>query len=60
MTLLAITGLPILLISGYTGIADPIEGLPRLNKPFGLAELADALRRATDQADNVVPMRFRR
>jgi len=53
-------GLPTLLISGYTGIADPIEGLPRLNKPFGLAELADALRRATDQADNVVPMRFRR
>ena len=53
-------GLPILLISGYTGIADPIAGLPRLNKPFGLAELADALRRATDRADNVVPLRLRR
>ncbi|MES2290430.1 MAG: response regulator [Pseudomonadota bacterium] len=36
--------MPILLISGYTGAADPIEGLPRLNKPFGLVELADALR----------------
>jgi CheY-like chemotaxis protein len=41
--------MPILLISGYTGAADPIEGLPRLNKPFGLAELAAALRRATEQ-----------
>ena len=50
-------GMPILLISGYTGAADPIEGLPRLNKPFGLAELADALRRATEQPDNVVPLR---
>ena len=35
--------LPVLLISGYTGADDPIEGLPRLNKPFGLAELAEAL-----------------
>jgi len=49
--------MPILLISGYTGVADPIEGLPRLNKPFGLAELADGLRRATEQPDNVVPLR---
>ena len=51
--------MPILLISGYTGVADPIEGLPRLNKPFGLAELADALRRATEPAENVVPLRSR-
>ena len=49
-------GIPILLISGYTGAADPIDGLPRLNKPFGLAELADALRRATEPPDNVVPL----
>lgn len=49
--------MPILLISGYTGAADPIEGLPRLNKPFGLAELADGLRRATEPPDNVVPIR---
>ena len=50
-------GMPILLISGYTGAADPIDDLPRLNKPFGLAELADGLRRATEQPDNVVPLR---
>lgn len=36
-------GMPILLISGYTGAADPIDGLARLDKPFGLAELAEAL-----------------
>ncbi|EQB31909.1 ATP-binding protein [Sphingobium ummariense] len=36
-------GMPMLLISGYTGTADPIAGLPRLNKPFGLGELAHAL-----------------
>lgn len=35
--------MPMLLISGYTGVADPIAGLPRLNKPFGLVELAQAL-----------------
>jgi len=52
--------LPILLISGYTGAADPIEGLPRLNKPFGLSELADALRHATEPVDNVVALRSHR
>ena len=36
--------LPVLLMSGYTGTAAPIAGLPRLNKPFGLIELAGALR----------------
>lgn len=36
--------MPMLLVSGYTGAADPIAGLPRLNKPFGMAELANALR----------------
>ncbi|MET0364789.1 MAG: response regulator [Sphingobium sp.] len=35
--------MPMLLISGYTGTADPIADLPRLNKPFGLIELAEAL-----------------
>jgi CheY-like chemotaxis protein len=49
--------MPILLISGYTGAADPIDGMPRLNKPFGLAELAEGLRRAVDPPDNVVPLR---
>ena len=38
--------MPMLLISGYTGAADPIAGLPRLNKPFGLAELAQAVAQA--------------
>ena len=42
--------LPMLLISGYTGAADPIEGLPRLDKPFGLVELAEALRVLQDPA----------
>ena len=35
--------MPLLLISGYIGGADTVGGLPRLNKPFGLKELADAL-----------------
>lgn len=46
-------GLPILMISGYTGAVDPIEGLPRLNKPFGMTELALALHRAAISADPV-------
>ena len=50
--------MPILLISGYTGAADPIAGLPRLNKPFGLNELASALHRACEPVDNVVPLRW--
>lgn len=49
--------LPILLISGYTGAAGPIESMPRLNKPFGLAELAEALRRLADPTDNVISRR---
>lgn len=43
--------MPMLLISGYTGAADPILGLPRLNKPFGLLELADALQEVQDRPD---------
>ena len=43
--------MPILLISGYTGAADPIEGLTRLDKPFGLRELMSALQR-TDYCHN--------
>lgn len=37
--------IPVILISGYTGAADPIDGLPRLNKPFGLTDLAAILAR---------------
>ena len=47
--------IPTLLISGYTGAADPVDGLPRLNKPFSLVDLADALRRATEPSDDAAP-----
>ena len=40
--------MPMLLISGYTGAGDATTNLPRLNKPFGLAELAAALHRAEE------------
>lgn len=35
--------MPILLISGYTGAADPVSSFPRLSKPFGLVALSEAL-----------------
>ena len=35
--------IPILLITGYTGSTDDVPHLPRLAKPFGQAEIADAL-----------------
>ncbi len=34
---------PVLLITGYTGPTDDVLHLPRLAKPFGQAEIADAL-----------------
>jgi signal transduction histidine kinase len=36
-------GLPILLITGYTGSTDDVRHLQRLAKPFGRAEIAEAL-----------------
>jgi signal transduction histidine kinase/ActR/RegA family two-component response regulator len=36
-------GLPILIITGYTGTTDDVLHLPRLAKPFGQAEIAAAL-----------------
>ena len=36
-------GLPVLLITGYTGQTDEVLHLPRLAKPFGQAEIAAAL-----------------
>jgi CheY-like chemotaxis protein len=36
-------GLPVLLITGYTGPTDAIIHLPRLAKPFGQSEIAAAL-----------------
>ena len=35
--------LPVLLITGYTGPTDDVLHLPRLAKPFGQAEVAEAL-----------------
>jgi len=35
--------LPVLLITGYTGGTDEVLHLPRLDKPFGRAEIAEAL-----------------
>ena len=35
--------MPVLLITGYTGQAEAAADVPRLEKPFGLAELARAL-----------------
>lgn len=55
-------GIPILLITGYTGSTDEAPDLPRLAKPFGQAELAEALASVTGQDANVVrlPLRGRR
>jgi signal transduction histidine kinase/ActR/RegA family two-component response regulator len=36
-------GLPVLIITGYTGVTDAKFNLPRLAKPFGQAEIASAL-----------------
>ena len=49
--------LPVLIITGYTGISDDTLNLPRLAKPFGQAEIALALANLMDD-ENVV--RFRR
>ena len=35
--------MPVLIITGYTGISDEALNLPRLAKPFGQAEIAAAL-----------------
>jgi CheY-like chemotaxis protein len=36
-------GLPVLLITGYTGPTDDVLHLPSLAKPFGQAEIAEAM-----------------
>ena len=46
--------LPLLLITGYTGTAEPPPDLPRLDKPFRRADLQHALERLTDAGSNVV------
>ncbi len=47
-------GMPILLITGYTGTTEDVPNLPFLAKPFGQADLAEALNRLTDAEGNVV------
>ncbi|HST37154.1 MAG TPA: ATP-binding protein [Allosphingosinicella sp.] len=50
-------GVPILIITGYTGTTDDILKLPRLSKPFAQADLAAALASLFNSGDNVVPLR---
>ena len=45
---------PVLIITGYTGISDEALNLPRLAKPFGQAELNAALFGLFDEDDKVV------
>ena len=52
-------GIPVLLITGYTGATEQDHNLPRLSKPFGLFELSNALRNLFDRDDKVVPFRAR-
>jgi CheY-like chemotaxis protein len=42
--------LPVLLITGYTGRTEEAVHLPRLAKPFGRAEIAEALVNILDDA----------
>lgn len=50
-------GMPILVITGYTGSTEEVPHLPFLAKPFGQAALADALNRLMATNENV--LRFR-
>jgi signal transduction histidine kinase/CheY-like chemotaxis protein len=52
-------GLPVLLITGYTGVSEQAHDLPRLSKPFGMFELADALGALCEADQKVVPFRAR-
>ena len=46
--------IPVLLITGYTGVRDDFVSLPRLDKPFGQMEIAHALQSLLDARDNIV------
>ena len=48
---------PVLIITGYTGVSDDELNLPRLAKPFGQAEIAAALANLFAQDDKVVRLR---
>ena len=47
--------MPVLIITGYTGIRDSALNLPQLAKPFGQAEIAAALADLTAEKDRIVP-----
>jgi signal transduction histidine kinase/ActR/RegA family two-component response regulator len=50
-------GVPVLIITGYTGTTEDISKLPLLSKPFTQADLAAALANLLGADDNVVPLR---
>ncbi|MDO9487370.1 MAG: hypothetical protein Q7J32_03275, partial [Sphingomonadaceae bacterium] len=50
---------PVLLITGYTGSAEEAADLPRLDKPFRQADLANALGRLAEPSVAVAPRRRR-
>lgn len=43
--------LSVMLITGYTGITEQDDALPRLSNPFGMLELAQALTALIDADD---------
>jgi signal transduction histidine kinase/ActR/RegA family two-component response regulator len=51
--------LPVLLITGYTGVSEHAFDLPRLSKPFGMYELAEALAAVCKSDRTVIPFRPR-
>ena len=53
-------GLPVLLITGYTGSTDDVPDLPRLDKPFRRDELATLITRLVEPAGNIVRLKPRR
>ena len=46
--------MPVLIITGYTGVTDEVLNVPRLAKPFGQLELAAALAGLFREDANVV------
>jgi signal transduction histidine kinase/ActR/RegA family two-component response regulator len=53
-------GMPVLLITGYTGPTDNVLHLPRLAKPFGQSEIAAALATLFADDDKVVRLPVKR
>ena len=51
--------LPVLIITGYTGIGKEVLNLPRLAKPFGQAELAAALGSLIAKSGTILAFRSR-